>query len=129
MTLTSEENKEVNVIVLTLTIATKNKEKLHRFLHRGKPHRIFTPWQTKCNHNFSISLGAQLISWRTLHGKIMSAIYVNKSPNQLESYSGPASIYKNKTHLILLDKLPLNHLLKRVLSLYQTDRSEISGNT
>ena len=29
----------------------------------------------------------------TLLGKTISAIYVNKSPNQLQCYSGPASIY------------------------------------
>ena len=32
----------------------------------------------------------------TFHGKIISAIYVNKSPNQLECYLGLASIYLQK---------------------------------
>ena len=38
---------------------------------------------------------------RTLLGKFRSAIYVNKSPNPLRGYSGPASIYLQKTKLTL----------------------------
>jgi len=62
-------------------------------------HLIFKPWQKKCNRNFSISLGGQLltqkISWciflvyiltSTLLAKVISAVYVNKSFNQLECY-------------------------------------------
>ena len=39
---------------------------------------------------------------RTLLGKFRSAIYVNKSPNPLRGYSGPASIYLQKTKLTSL---------------------------
>ena len=65
---------------------------------------IFKLWQKKCNHNFSISLGDQLLTKTNATkflgvyidehlGKIISAIYINKSLNQLECYSGPAFIY------------------------------------
>ena len=73
---------------------------------------ILKPRQKKwCNHNFSISLGGQLLTQTnvnyflghiltsTLLGKIISAIYVNKSLNQLnqlECYAGVTLIYLQK---------------------------------
>ena len=77
---------------------------------RKTTYLIFKPWQKKCNHYFSFSLGGQLLTRtnatqflgvyiKSLLRKIISAIYVNKSLNQLECYSGPASIYPQKLNL------------------------------
>ena len=86
---------------------------------------IFTPWQKKCDHNFSISLSGQLLT-QTNVTKFLG-VYIDEHLTWKDHFSYLCkqisksigiviqvrllSIFKNLTHLMLLANLSLCHLL------------------